>query len=231
MKETVTIGVTDCSKYDAYARWIEQEPGIKVIRLSHKDNNAEDVLRCDGVLLTGGEDVHPRYYKREDYLPYCEFDEKRDAFEWKVMEFTEKKGGMPILGICRGLQLANVFYGGTLIPHIPAFGKFDHVEKSEADDRYHSVLVDPNSELGRILGVHTGEINSAHHQCADRVAPGLVANAVSPDGVVEGLERESEKKGPFLQLVQWHPERMIDPNNVFSRNVRIAFVEACRSTT
>lgn len=225
MKEKVIIGITDCSKYQNYHRWIEAEPGVEIIKLSHHDNNADATGKCDGIILTGGEDVHPKYYGRNDYLPFCEVDEQRDAFEWKVLD-RATKAGLPVLGICRGLQVANIFYGGTLIPHIPAFGKFDHARRAD-NDRYHDVQVDPGSRLRHIVGAVSGEVNSAHHQSADRIAPGLVANALSPDGVVEGLEREAGKDGAYLQLVQWHPERMKDLNSAFSKNLKISFIEAC----
>jgi putative glutamine amidotransferase len=225
MKDKITIGITDCSKYANYQRWIEGS-GIEVVRLSQHENNLEALKGCHGVILSGGEDVHPRYYNKPEYVELChEIDEERDEFEWKVLEFTEQNK-LPVLGICRGLQVANVFFGGTLLPHIPAFGKFDH-SKTGDTDRYHTVQVDPNSQLSRIVNATSGEINSAHHQGADRLGKGLVANALSPDGIVEGMERES-KEAVFLQLVQWHPERMNDQESPFSRNIRQTFIEACR---
>ena len=124
-----------------------------------------------------------------------------------------------------GSRWPTFFFGGTLLPHIPAFGKFDH-SKTGSVDRYHIVQVDPNSELGNIVGSASGEINSAHHQGADHLGKGLVANALSPDGVVEGMERE-DKNLPFLQLVQWHPERMNNTGSAFSLNIKRKFLEAC----
>lgn len=226
MKEDVTIGITDCSKYENYHRWIEVEPRVKVIRLSHHEQNIDDIKKCDGLILSGGEDVHPRYYNKPEYVELChEIDEPRDMFEWSLLEYTEKNN-MPVLGICRGLQIANVFYGGTLLPHIPAFGKFEH-SKTGPLDRYHTVQVDPNSKLSTIVGASSGDINSAHHQAADRLGRGLVANALSPDGVVEGVERENRDL-PFLQLVQWHPERMIDLSSAFSLNIKRKFLDSCK---
>jgi putative glutamine amidotransferase len=122
----ITIGITDCSKYANYEKWISMENDVVVVKLSHADNNFEDIKKCDGIILSGGEDVHPRYYHKPEYLKYChEIDERRDEFEWKVLEFTEKNS-LPLFGICRGLQMANVYFGGTLVPDIPAFGKFNH---------------------------------------------------------------------------------------------------------
>lgn len=223
----ITIGITDCSKYEIYQQWITAGKNTEVIRLSHHENNLDDIKKCDGILLTGGEDVHPRYYKKKEFLELChELDEIRDAFEWKVLGHAEQNK-LPLLGICRGLQIANVYFGGTLLPHIPAFGKFDH-SKAGPDDRYHSLQVDPNSLLREIVQVPEGEINSAHHQAADRIGKGLVANALSPDGIVEGLERQDKKEEAFLLLVQWHPERMHDQDSPFSKSIRGAFIDSVR---
>jgi putative glutamine amidotransferase len=225
MKPNITIGITDCSKYNNYHRWIEGEMGATVIRLSHHQKNFADLGKCDGVVLSGGEDVHPRYYNKNEYLELCEdIDENRDEFELNVLEYAEKYQ-LPLLGICRGLQVANVYFGGTLMPHIPAYGKFDH-SGSGTGDLYHSLQVDPNSQLNAIVGTVQGEVNSAHHQAADRIGKKLVANALSADGIVEGLERRKENPGSFLMLVQWHPERMLDQVSVFSRNLKQKFLEA-----
>ena len=225
MKKEITIGITDCSNYENYHMWIAGEKGVSVIKLSHQENNLDDIAKCDGIVLTGGEDVHPRFYNKVEYIGSChEVDEMRDEFEWKVLDYT-KKNRLPLLGICRGLQMANVYFGGTLLPHIPDYGKFDHA-KSGSADRYHIVQVDPNSELKKIVDTSSGEINSAHHQGADRIGKGLVANALSPDGVVEGIERQNMKDEAFLLLVQWHPERMKDLESVFSKNIKAKFLEA-----
>ena len=222
----MTIGITDCSKYDNYHRWIAGE-SVEVIRLSHQEDNLDDLGKCDGILLTGGGDVHPRLYNKPEFQELCqEVDEARDAFEWKVLDYTEKNK-VPVLGICRGLQMANVYFGGTLLPHIPLYGKFDHANNGSSD-RYHTVRVDPNSLLKEIVQSAEGEINSAHHQGAERIGRGLVANALSPDGIVEGLERQEKDKGGLLLLVQWHPERMKDQESNFSKNVKAKFIETIR---
>lgn len=223
MKDKLTIGVTDCSKYPNYERWVAAT-GAAVVKLSPVENNLSDIGKCDGIILSGGEDVHPRFYNKNEYLELCqEVDERRDEFEWKVLEYT-KQNDLPLLGICRGLQMANVFFGGTLIPHIPAFNSSDH-SMTGSKDRYHTVKVDPKSRLKTIVGVGSGEINSAHHQSADRIGKGLVVNAVSEDGIIEGIEGENAR--PYLQLVQWHPERMNDLQSTFSANIRKSFLEAC----
>ena len=227
MAKKITIGITDCSKYPAYEKWILTEPDVEVIKLTQHTNNIDDLKRCDGVVLSGGEDVHPRFYKKPEYLPYChEIDEKRDEFELNVLAQVDKNN-LPLLGICRGLQVANVYFGGTLVPDIPSFGKFNHSRYPDKD-RYHTVEVDANSELARIVGGESGEINSAHHQSAELVARGFVANAISKDGIVEGIERQKSEGKAFLQLVQWHPERMTNLDSPFSKRIKLAFLDAVR---
>jgi putative glutamine amidotransferase len=226
MKEIV-IGITDCGSFRNYENWALKEAGVSVKKLSHKENNLADISQCDGIILSGGEDIHPRYYNREDYVPLCtEIVESRDAFEWEVLEYTVKNN-LPLLGICRGLQVANVFFGGTLIPDIPSFGKFNHSKFPERD-RYHRITVDADSHLAFVAGAN-GEVNSAHHQSADLVGKGLVANCFSSDGIIEGIERLKRDQGPYLMLVQWHPERMTDQESPFTKNVRSSFIEAVRN--
>jgi putative glutamine amidotransferase len=247
----ITIGITDCgAKYPIYESWIlSQQPDyqqfdISTVRLSYELNNFSEIQKCNGILLTGGEDIHPKYYKKtvdeiSHHLALCNLDfidEKRDEFEWKVCEYVfEKK--VPVLGICRGLQLVNVFLGGTLIPDIPNFNNNNHSKFYEGKDRYHFINILQRSELSKIVGSSFGFVNSAHHQSADIVANSLIINALSDDEIVEGLEykdfnnaqsdsgiAQSEKH--FLMLVQWHPERLLDLESEFSKNLKESFLQA-----
>jgi putative glutamine amidotransferase len=125
------------------------------------------------------------------------------------------------------LQIANVYFGGTLVPDIPTFGKFNH-SKVSGYDLYHAVSVDPNSMLRKIVNAVSGEINSAHHQSAEMVAPDLVTNAITIDGVIEGLERLHPEGKAYLQLVQWHPERMRDIESSFTKSIKKSFLDAVK---
>lgn len=229
MQQKIVIGVTDCSKYANYSNWISgYGEQVEVIKLSYKAKNFDDIKKCQSVLLTGGEDVHPRFYNKPEYYNYCYADdvsEARDEFELKVLQYTEANH-IPVLGICRGLQIANVFFGGTLIPDIPTWGKFNHSKLPDDSDRYHKIAVDPSSWLYSIIDRQEGTVNSNHHQSADRIGDGLIVSAFSPDGVVEALERKDPEGKSFLCLVQWHPERMNDQESNFVKNIREAFVEA-----
>lgn len=223
------IGVTDCSKFDIYNNWIlGYGSHIKTIKLSWKDDSFSQIHSCHGILLTGGEDVLPKYYNKPEWLEHCHADdlnEDRDKFEFKVLEYTQKNA-IPVLGICRGLQIANVFFGGTLIPDIPTWGKFNHSKLADDSDRYHEVQVDVNSALFQLIGESQGLINSNHHQSVGKVGKSLVVSALSVDGVVEAVERT--KEGSYLSLVQWHPERMTDQSSPFVVKIREAFINACR---
>ncbi|MCC6286482.1 MAG: gamma-glutamyl-gamma-aminobutyrate hydrolase family protein [Chitinophagaceae bacterium] len=229
MQQKIVIGVTDCSKYVKYSNWIlAYSDAVEVIQLSHSANNFEEIKKCQGVLLTGGEDVHPKFYNKPELYKYCyetDVNEDRDAFELEVLKYTEANN-IPVLGICRGLQIANVFFGGTLIPDIPTWGKFNHSKLPDDSDRYHKIMVDPSSWLYNLIHKQEGIVNSNHHQSADVIGDELIVSALSPDGVVEALERKDPRGKSFLCLVQWHPERMNDPESNFVKNIRAAFVEA-----
>lgn len=240
----MTIGITDCGeKHSIYEQWILEQslsdnvPQIEVIRLGYKFNNFEQIKQCDGIVMTGGEDIHPKYYGKPEAINLCNLDfmdERRDEFEWKVCEYIFENS-VPVLGICRGLQLVNVFLGGTLIPDIPTAGMSDHSKYYEGKDRYHSVEILHDSELSKITNIVFGEINSAHHQSAKIIAKPLKINALSEDKIVEGLEWASSPLGQqnhYLMLVQWHPERMINAEyNYFSYKIRQHFIKHIQSNT
>jgi putative glutamine amidotransferase len=180
--------------------------------------------------MTGGEDVPPELYNKPEYLSLCDADNmdiKRDRFELEVLQYAQQKD-LPVLGICRGLQIANVFFGGTLIPDIPSSGKSDHSKVQAGEDRYHEIRINPFSQLKTIAGSLTGEVNSAHHQAADIIGNELVATAFSGDGIVEALERRSGADKPFLLLVQWHPERMRNASNALSIGIKKDFLGKVR---
>lgn len=228
----MVIGMGEGSKYFNYENWFKNEPGVEIIKLGYHDNNFDEIEKCNGIVLTGGHDINPRLYNQPDFLPYCDpndLDEKRDEFEWKMMQYIEENQ-MPLLGICRGMHFINIFYGGTLIPDIPAFGKFNHGKFKESVDREHEITVDKNSQLYTITGQENGSVNSAHHQAVDMPGFGLVATALSPDGIIEAMERKDATGRSYLLLVQWHPERMQHQESIFSKNIKTSFLKAVQNT-
>ena len=221
-----TIGITDCSKWKNYHDWFASE-GVNVIKLSPKENNIKDVNLCDGIVLSGGEDVHPKHYGKPGYWKKrvelkLEVNEARDKFELKVID-KAVKSKKPILGICRGLQIANVYFKGTLIPDLQGETRTRH-SKAEGYDQTHEVNVDSGSCLSGIISSRQGITNSAHHQAAGKIGKGLKATAKAEDGTVEAIEWKNPKGKPFLLLVQWHPERMKEQESSLSKNIKKEFL-------
>lgn len=209
----LTIGLSfapsDNPKYDWYRKALQNaaqalEYELEIMDLS-KVRNVDEV---DGVLFTGGADIDPARYGKQSEERLCgEIDEARDQIEFKIAEQAEEES-IPVLGICRGLQLLNVHRGGTLVTDIETFGGASH-RKVDGFDARHNVKVEPGSYLRHILSEGEGEVNSAHHQAAERVGEGLTVSArAMSDGTIEALEWADATGKPFFLAIQWHPERM-----------------------
>jgi putative glutamine amidotransferase len=160
---------------------------------------------CDGLLLTGGADVDPVHYGEEDRHPTLSLEAGRDEYEIALARAALSRD-MPVLAICRGVQLLNVAAGGTLYQDLPSQfpSSVDHRIKEPVDQAVHTVKVDPQSRLARLVGTERDlSVNSRHHQAVRKVAPGFVAVAHADDGVVEAIEQPEKT---FCIGVQWHPE-------------------------
>lgn len=208
---------------ERYRSWVARAiPEADIRILSYTRDNGAELSRCAGLVLTGGGDVDPRLYGRPDALGITdEVDEKRDAFELHLIAGA-LEGGLPILAICRGMQLFNVSRGGSLIPDVETAGYPSH-RRTETGDRRHEITVLPESRLTSIVGTPSGEVNSAHHQAVDRVGDGLRVAARSREGIVESLEWSDTSESSPVILVQWHPERMPDAENPFAKNIIRSF--------
>jgi len=167
---------------------------------------AELVPRLDGLLFTGGGDVHPAAYASQPHPKVTFVDEDRDRVEIALLHLAIQRR-LPFLGICRGLQVINVALGGTLFEDIteqrPDSVKHDYAPGYPRNYLAHSVDIENGSRLQQVLGLQQAQVNSLHHQAVRRLADGLTATATASDGVLEALELTEY---PFGLAVQWHPE-------------------------
>lgn len=231
---SLIIGITDTSsRYENYPAWVKGgRTDIEIIRLSHSENNAHEVDKCHGVLFSGGVDLHPKWYGRSE-TSYTgspdSFDLKRDEFEMDVLR-RARTINIPILGICRGMQLINVALGGSLFLDLETMGKNDHTRHGLTDG-IHDITVVKNSLLFSITNELQGTVNSAHHQAVNKVSPMLRVTALSEDHVAEAAEFKEAEGKPWMLLVQWHPERLrhTHPGNPLEADIRKAFLQAAEN--
>lgn len=198
--------------------------GALALPLPHDVEKVEEYLDLiDGLLITGGAfDVSPELYGLSEKHDTVITKDNRTKFEFAITKMAIERG-IPILGICGGEQLLNVVLGGTLIQHIPDSinNALEHEQKNPRDEAGHVVTITENTLLYKIVGKREMAVNTAHHQAVDRVAPQMLVNAVTSDGVIEGVELPSH---PFCIGVQWHPEYFVDASDI---KIFKAFVEAC----
>ena len=161
----------------------------------------------DGLLLTGGEDLDPAWYGAEPSAYLSPPSRERDLFELALFAVARQLQ-MPILGICRGIQLINVGMGGTLYQDLPTerSGSVNHRPEGPRDSRSHRVTLEPDSRAAATLGATSITVNSSHHQAIKDLAPGLIATGWTDDRLIEAVETSND--APWLLAVQWHPEEM-----------------------
>ena len=166
------------------------------------DRAAAALDAVDGLVLSGGEDVHPSRYGAAPHPKLAATDPARDAVELALIQAARARR-MPILAICRGIQILNVALGGTLYQDL-ATERPSNIPHQDLKAR-HALRVEADSLLHRVLGTVPTSVNSRHHQAIRDLAPGLRATAWAEDDVIEGAE-VANGAGPWILGVQWHPE-------------------------
>jgi putative glutamine amidotransferase len=225
-RKSVTTGAWANIANDAlphtYIDAVEQAGGVPVLLPPTEMllENADRLLDlADGVFLAGGRDLDASLYGRESHPLNDKPLRVRDELEIALARGARGRG-MPVLGACRGMQVINVAFGGTLEQHLGDRLDMRRHRDTVGEFTSHPVTVAPDTRLAGILGPCSFPIAAHHHQAVETLGEGLVATAHADDGVIEALEEPGDV---FVLGVQWHPEERLDPEG---RQLLTAFVEA-----
>lgn len=219
-----------------YLRAVERAGGVPVVLAPGMDQDdlSEALARCSGLMLTGGGDVDPAHYNQERHPSVVGVSALRDALEFEALTVAAERD-MPVLAICRGMQVLNVWAGGALIQDIPSAirGACDHSVQQPRESAAHGVALEPGCRAAAILGGNSIGVNSRHHQALDptRLGRELQVTGRAPDGVIETVEVAGER---FVLGIQWHPEDMASatedtPERGQARALFSAFLDAART--
>jgi putative glutamine amidotransferase len=203
-----------------YARAIAEPGGIPILLPSLQERSSilrDAVANIDGLLLPGGRDMDPKYYNEEPHPKLRLMSKERTESEMVILDEALKQN-IPVLGICGGMQLINVFFGGSLYQDIPSMISNAIVHEKGAR---HEILVEDGTLLRGIVKEKNFSIKSYHHQSVKAVGKGLKVSAQCPDGVIEAIEKE----GHFVLGIQWHPER---EESEISKRIFRAFIDRCK---
>lgn len=230
--KTLNVGLVDNTQDNFTSSSINYQAAVEAgghkpvfIRLTDDmDSLRRAVEAVDVVLFIGGEDVNPARYGEQPSPFLGEVVERRDSFEYAVMDVAVSLR-KPIVGICRGMQLINVYFGGTLYQDLPSeLG--DKVAHSRPDMKYdavHMCYIHPGAWLHQVLGVTQIGVNSTHHQAVKRLGKGLSAMAWSEDGVIEALYGYDYP----VFAVQFHPERLVKGHSEFLPIFQMDYLNCC----
>jgi putative glutamine amidotransferase len=196
-RRMLALGVT-------YLEAVEAAGGIPVILAPLPARRLDSIIeRLDGVCLSGGPDIEPACYGSAAHPELGPTEPEVDLFELGLARAARRRG-LPILAICRGMQVLNVARGGTLVQHLPDLGgEVEHRQLTPASEPSHGVALASASKLARIAGGERIDVNSFHHQAIERLGTGLEPVAWSEDGVIEAVEAPGDA---FTVGVQWHAE-------------------------
>jgi putative glutamine amidotransferase len=213
----------------AYIAALEDAGVIPLVSAPLADPSLADAVleRVDGLVLTGGEDVDPRHYGAARHPATQDPNPARDTWELALAAAAHRRR-MPVLAICRGMQLFNIALGGTLVQDIPAQrpSALHHANSAARRERVHGIECERGSRLAGALGATALSVNSSHHQSIDRIAPGLRVSARAPDGIVEGVETSEPEW--WVVGAQWHPEELMGTPESWDRALFAAFATEAR---
>lgn len=214
------IGVTGPDKSGRtawlFTRFALRRAGAKPIRLTPARSKPSQELAA--IVIGGGDDIDPHLYGAVPKL-HAKLDQQRDDLEWEMLEYAEQRA-LPVLGICRGAQLLNVFHGGNLHQDITTV--FENLVLRRTVLPRKQIFIHPDSHLRNIMQAEEALANSLHNQAVDRIAPRFQVAARDQDDIIQAIESTDER---FELGVQWHPEYL--PQRIAHRRIFQALVTAC----
>ena len=219
---TLTDNIADTGMNN-YTRAVEQHGGIP---RCITPGDEPSIAGLDGLLLTGGGDIHPDYFNQPWHPSLNYVNEERDELEIPLFQ-QALAADLPVFGICRGIQIMSVAMGGSLYQDIEEEGPREtlcHTRVAYRDSR-HELEIAEGSLLYELIGARVDAVNSAHHQAVDALGEGFVVTARTEDGIVEAMENPSKR---FMLGVQYHPERMLKDPELREHGAKLfaAFIKA-----
>lgn len=227
--DTLFIALSKASGSASYQNYINflksADSTIVIIDMIKKQavEAAKSLEKCSALLLTGGLDVYPGRYGKENDTSRCEIDLHRDSVEFALIKKALRMK-LPILAVCRGEQILNVAMGGSLIVDIPQ--DYDTIVKHRCGDDepcMHEIQIIPGTLLYELGQVMYDTVNTYHHQAVDKLARSFKITARSDDGIIEAYEWKNPKNKPFLLAVQFHPEKL-DKKNPLANPIAEKFI-------
>jgi putative glutamine amidotransferase len=231
---TVRIAISKAhgsTGYLQYKKWLLSIDSTIIINDLYGlslDSALRIISTSDALLISGGPDVNPSRYSYDSMAYICEKpDNYRDSLEFQSIEYAFNNK-LPILGICRGQQILNVYFGGTLITDIPSQHPSSINHRIDNEKCYHSISIIPESFLYKIYKTDTISVNSAHHQAVENLGKHLQVFAYSKDSIIESIGFEESIYQNFFLGVQFHPEYLIGKE--ISYSIGESFIESARNT-
>ncbi|MDP3058642.1 MAG: gamma-glutamyl-gamma-aminobutyrate hydrolase family protein [bacterium] len=211
---------------NTYIQAVLKAGGVPILLpcLESREDIEQHLDRIDALLVCGGPDMDPSYFGEEPHPKLGSISPMMDVYENCIIKLALHRN-MPILGICRGVQVVNIVAGGTLMQDIATSAPCEtlkHQQEAPRSSKSHSVEVRANTKFAKIFPASNMRVNSFHHQAVNVVAPGFVVSAVAPDGIIEAIE---STRHSFVIGVQWHPECMWDQSENYD-GLFEAFIES-----
>ena len=231
IKIAISKGESTDSSYQYYGKWIRHfAPEIEIVDLIEKSpQEAIEILKtCQGLILSGGPDADPARYGKAEEISKCKVDSVRDSLEFALIDVAFQEN-IPTLAICRGEQLVNIAFGGTLIVDIPTDTQSTVIHRAaKGSSAAHPVVLEKNTRLYQLAkNQDTLIVNSFHHQAVDELAPVFTASSRSLDGLIESYEFKEKTNRAWFLAVQWHPERL-DQDDALAKAMALDFIKSVK---